>query len=107
MAVNRQFPNGARGHDLHLMRDNGCQPTSQKFMEVCSDLGIHQAFTSSNNPKGNADSERVNRTMKESSSGFANGRARLCFSKTWTLGRGQIQRPLPTFNEWRYPAIRF
>lgn len=65
MAVNRQFPDGVRGQDLHLMSDNGCQPTSQKFMEVCSELGIHQAFTSYNNPKGNADTERVNRTMKE------------------------------------------
>jgi transposase InsO family protein len=28
-------------------------------------LGIHQAFTSYNNPKGNADTERVMRTLKE------------------------------------------
>ena len=28
MAVNRQFPNGARGQGLHLLSDNGCQPTS-------------------------------------------------------------------------------
>ncbi|MBK8869620.1 MAG: transposase family protein [Elusimicrobia bacterium] len=65
MAVNRQFPNGARGQGLHLMSDNGCQPTSQKFMEVCSELGVHQAFISDNNPKGNADTERADRTIKE------------------------------------------
>jgi transposase InsO family protein len=65
MAVNRQFHDGARGHDLHLMSDNGCQPTSKRFMETCARLGINQAFTSYNNPKGNADTERMNRTIKE------------------------------------------
>jgi putative transposase len=29
------------------------------------DLGVQQAFTSYNNPKGNADTERVLRTLKE------------------------------------------
>ena len=47
------------------MSDNGCQPTSTAFMQVCSNLGIQQAFTSYNNPKGNADTERVRRTLKE------------------------------------------
>jgi transposase InsO family protein len=65
MAVNRQFPDGVRGHDLHLMSDNGCQPTSMSFIEACSLMGIHQAFTSYNNPKGNADTERMMRTLKE------------------------------------------
>lgn len=64
-AVNRQFPNGARDQGLSLMRDNGCQPTSRAFMEACRPLGIHQAFTSDNNPKGNADPERFMRTLKE------------------------------------------
>jgi transposase InsO family protein len=64
-AVNRQFPYGVRGQQLHLMSDNGSQPTSEKFMKACSLLGIHQAFTSYNNPKGNADTERVMRTLKE------------------------------------------
>jgi putative transposase len=50
---------------LSLMSDNGCQPTSLAFMEACGTLGIHQAFTSYNNPKGNADTERVIRTLKE------------------------------------------
>jgi len=64
-AVNSQFPDGAREHCLHLMSDNGSQPTSVSFMKVCSRIGIHQAFTSYNNPKGNADTERMMRTMKE------------------------------------------
>ena len=47
------------------MRDNGCQPISVAFMKACSTLGVYQAFTSYNNPKGNADTERLMRTLKE------------------------------------------
>jgi putative transposase len=65
MAVNQQFPDGARGKALSLMSDNGCQPPSIAFMEACSTMEIHQAFTSDNNPKGNADTERFMRTLKE------------------------------------------
>jgi putative transposase len=65
MAVNRQFPDGVREQGLSLMSDNGCQPTSVAFMQACSRLGIHQTFTSYNNPKGNADPERMMRTLKE------------------------------------------
>ena len=46
MAVNRQFPHGARGPGVSLMRDNGCQPTSTAFMQACAPLEIQQAFTS-------------------------------------------------------------
>ena len=63
--LHRQFPCGVRGHDLHLMSDNGSQPTSIRFMKACSSLEVHQAFTSYNNPKGNADTERMMRTLKE------------------------------------------
>lgn len=63
--VNRQFKDGARGQNLHLMADNGCQPTSTAFMKACRDMGVKQAFTSYNNPKGNADTERFMRTLKE------------------------------------------
>jgi putative transposase len=63
--VKRQFPDGVRGHGLHLMSDNGSQPTSLSFMRTCRCLDIQQAFTSYGNPKGNADTERVFRTMKE------------------------------------------
>jgi transposase InsO family protein len=34
-------------------------------MKACKDLNIKQIFTSYNNPKGNADTERVLRTLKE------------------------------------------
>jgi len=65
MAVNRQFPDGVRKKGLHLMSDNGSQSTSVSFMKECRQLDIDQAFTSYGNPKGNADTERVFRTMKE------------------------------------------
>jgi len=64
-AVNQQFPDGVRNHNLHLMSDNGSQPTSVSFIKACSTLQIEQAFTSYNNPKGNANTERVMRTLKE------------------------------------------
>jgi transposase InsO family protein len=63
--LHRQFPDGVRGHNLHLMSDNGSQPTSLRFMKSCSSLKVNQAFTSYNNPKGNADTERMMRTLKE------------------------------------------
>jgi putative transposase len=65
MALNRQFPEGIQGQALSLMSDNGCQPPSVAFMQACSTLGVYQAFTSNNNPKGNTDTERVMRTLKE------------------------------------------
>jgi putative transposase len=65
MALNRQFPTGVHGKQLFLMSDNGSQPTSVGFMKACRELDINQAFTSYNNPKGNADTERMFRTMKE------------------------------------------
>ncbi len=34
-------------------------------MKACSNLEVEQVFTSYNNPKGNADTERMIRTMKE------------------------------------------
>ncbi len=63
--LNREFPGGVRGHGLNLMSVNGSQPTSLSFMKACANLEVHQAFTSYNNPKGNADTERMIRTMKE------------------------------------------
>jgi len=63
--LNSEFPGGVRGHGLKLMSDNGSQPTSLTFMKTCSTLDIKQVFTSYNNPKGNTDTERMIRTMKE------------------------------------------
>lgn len=66
MAAAGQFPEtGIRDQGVHLMSDNGSQPTSTRFMEACGRLGVEQAFTSYNNPKGNADTERMMRTLKE------------------------------------------
>jgi putative transposase len=65
MAVNQQCPQGARGQGMSLMRDHGCPPTSATCMQACAPLGSHQAFTSYNHPKGNADTERFMRTRKE------------------------------------------
>jgi putative transposase len=47
------------------LSDNGLQPTSQMFMRESSALEINQIFTCYNNPKGNAGTERVIRTIKE------------------------------------------
>jgi len=65
MAVNREFPDGVRGKGLRLISDNGSQPTSVSFMGETAHLEIEQIFTSYNNPKGNADTERMIRTIKE------------------------------------------
>jgi len=65
MGVKEQCPEGAREYQLHLMSDNGSQPTSTAFINACGVLDIEQAFTSYNNPKGNANTERVIRTIKE------------------------------------------
>ena len=56
---------GVLGKELKLVSDNGCQPTSTRFMKSCNTLGIKQIFTSYNNPKGNAETERSIRTLKE------------------------------------------
>ncbi len=65
-ACNKQCPLGIQSyHSVSLVSDNGCQPTSARYMEACQLLGITQIFTSFNNPKGNAETERMMRTMKE------------------------------------------
>lgn len=66
-ACDSQFPNGilSKEQHLYLISDNGSQPTSHKYMQACSVMEIKQIFASYNNPKGNADTERVMRTIKE------------------------------------------
>ena len=64
-ALNKDFAGGVRGFGLSLISDNGSQPTSITFMKDLSILGIEQIFTSYDNPKGNADTERMIRTIKE------------------------------------------
>ena len=66
-ACDNQFPNGilSKEQNLYLISDNGSQPTSHKYMQACSVMEIKQIFASYNNPKGNADTERLMRTIKE------------------------------------------
>ena len=54
-----------RDNGLKLVNNNGSQPTSCSFMQDMATLGVEQIFTSYNNPKGNADTERMMRTIKE------------------------------------------
>jgi putative transposase len=58
-------PGRNRGPGVNLMADNGCQPTSLAFLRACTAMDIRQAFTSYSDPKGNADTERFLRTLKE------------------------------------------
>jgi transposase InsO family protein len=58
-AVIQEFPQGVRGQGLKLISDNGCQPTSRSFLKVTATLQIEQIFTSFNNPKGNAETGRL------------------------------------------------
>jgi transposase InsO family protein len=88
-AVQHQFPAGAQGQGLSLMSDNGCQPTSVAFMKTCATLGITQAFTSYNNPIGNADTERLMRTLKEE----------LLWLREWTSAL-DLERALAAWVDW-------
>lgn len=65
MAVDNNCSLGSREYELHLMSDNGSQPTSGKYETAASLLGIKHITTSYSNPKGNADTERFMRTFKE------------------------------------------
>ena len=93
-AVNRQYPAGIREMeiDLNLMSGNDSQPTGRSFMETCSGLGIKQAFTVYNNPKGNADTERMMRTLKEE----------LCWLQAWQSAdelKTALERFVEEFND--------
>lgn len=65
MALSAENINDNKGLGLSLVSDNGCQPTAKSFKDACKILGIKQIFTSYNNPKGNAETERFFRTLKE------------------------------------------
>lgn len=64
-AVASACPDGSRSYGIHLMSDNGSQPTSHRYEIELETLGIAHVTTSYNNPKGNADTERFMRTFKE------------------------------------------
>jgi len=65
MAINNEFPDGVRDKGLKLISDNASQPTSISFMKDMVTLGIEQIFPSYDNPKRNAETERMLRTIKE------------------------------------------
>jgi putative transposase len=54
-----------RARGINLMSDNGSQPISQTYEKALETLGITHTATSYSNPKGNAETERVIRTLKE------------------------------------------
>lgn len=58
-------PEGSREYNLNLMSDNGSQPTSKAFENLCDKLEINHITTSYNNPKGNAETESFIKTLKE------------------------------------------
>lgn len=68
-AVNLQYPEGIAAVDEQerpkIVSDNGCQPTSKAYQTYEKQLGLRHIFTSYSNPKGDADTERVIRTLKE------------------------------------------
>ena len=68
-AVNMQFPDGIADDNKTLVpaivSDNGCQPTSKAYAAYEKAPGLQHIFTSYCNPKGDADTERVIRTLKE------------------------------------------
>ncbi len=64
-AIGRECPRGVRGEGLRLVSENGSQPTATSCMKDMVTLGIEQIFPSYDNPKGNADTERMMRTIKE------------------------------------------
>ncbi len=64
-AVEKELTLGSREYNLMLISDNGSQPTSIKYENLCNTLGINHITTSYSNPKGNADTERFFRTFKE------------------------------------------
>jgi transposase InsO family protein len=65
MGVHAEFPHAVRGAGLKLVSDNGSQPTATGFIAAMSVLGIELVFTIYDNPKGNAETERLMRTIKE------------------------------------------
>lgn len=91
MALNIQYPYGVKSAEVKLVSDDECQPTSRAFMKVCGTLGIQQISISYNNPRGNAETERMFHTMKEE----------LLWLRDWESPQ-QLIDSLNTWNEWYY-----
>jgi transposase InsO family protein len=65
MGVPAEFPQGVRGAGLKLVSDHGSQPTASGFMAALSPVGIEPVFTRDDHPKGNAETERLMRTIQD------------------------------------------
>lgn len=65
MALNREFPDGVRGHDLTLRMDNGCQPTSRLYQDALHTCGISGEWIGFNCPEQNAYVESLIGTLKQ------------------------------------------
>jgi transposase InsO family protein len=65
MGLQAKCPDGVRGAGLKLVSDNGGHPTATGFMAAMRVVGIARVFTSADNPKGQADTERLVRTITE------------------------------------------
>jgi len=65
MALSAEFPDGARGHDLTLRMDNGCQPTSKLYQNTLFTCGISGEWIGFNSPEQNAHVESLIGTLKQ------------------------------------------
>ena len=63
-ALQTEFPDGVRGHDLTLRMDNGCQPTSKLYQDTLSTCGITGEWIGFNCPEQNAYVESLIGTLK-------------------------------------------
>ena len=120
-AAASEFPMGIRdlpaGCDVpELVSDHGSQPASTAFRGACEALGIHQIFASYGNPKGNADTERMVRTIKEDliySNDFQTFNELETALATWTKRYNEeflhstlgYERPIE-YENWFYHATR-
>jgi transposase InsO family protein len=65
LALNAEFPDGVRGHDLTLRMDNGCQPTSRLYQNTLSTCGILGEWVGFNSPEQNGHVESLIGTLKQ------------------------------------------
>jgi len=72
MALCAEFPEGPRDKGLTLRMDNGCQPTSNKYLEALQSCGIAGEWFGFNCPEQNAHVESVIGTSSRTGSGLKN-----------------------------------
>jgi hypothetical protein len=63
LAGNGQCPGGVREQGLSRMSDHGGQPTAMACMEARSTVESHPTVTRDHHPQGNAETERLMRTL--------------------------------------------